>query len=279
MASAPQASLPPFYRDLQPLSSQLHGDWRLRQIDRAPHLARQHAIPVTAEEFVFAARSYPIVFATGQDGIPLALMGLNDGVNTFVDDDGALIGEPYVPAYVRRYPFMLAKLRPDADELSLCFDPSSPAIGAFPDGEPLFVDGQPSPAIRTVLEFCEQFEVAVQRTQMLVNELSTLDLMMDGELTIQMDNGAPPANYRGFRMVNEEKLRELRGDQLRKLAQSGALMLIYAHLGSLSLARDVFARQVAQGKMPPAPPQWQQPGAQPFGEPAGQPFGAEPFSF
>ena len=266
MASAPQSGLPPFYRELQPLSSQQHGDYTIRPIDKAPHLATQNAVPLTVEEFGFAQRYYPIVFGTGEDGIPLGLMGLNDGVNTFVDAEGSLIGETYVPAYVRRYPFMLARLRQDADELSLCFDPTSPAIGQFDDGQPIFVDGEPSPATREILDFCEKFERAIEVTRVLVQELVSLDLLIDGELTIRSDGNAPPVTFSGFRMVSEQKLRELRGDQVRKLVQSGAMSIVYAHLLSLPLARDIFARQIAQGKMPPPQVQPQ------AGEPA-------PFSF
>ena len=50
------------------------------------------------------------------------------------------------------------------------------------------------------------------------------------------------------------QLRALRGDQLRKLAQNGMLPLIYAHLFSLQLMREIFAAQVQQGKMPPQMP-------------------------
>jgi len=51
-------------------------------------------------------------------------------------------------------------------------------------------------------------------------------------------------------MVDEEKLREMRGDELRKINQNGLLPLVYAHLFSLSQIREVFGRQVAQGKGP-----------------------------
>jgi hypothetical protein len=54
-------------------------------------------------------------------------------------------------------------------------------------------------------------------------------------------------------MVDENKLREVRGDILRGWNQSGLLALIYAHLFSLDLVRDIFSRQVAQGKGPPLP--------------------------
>src|SRR3546814_8404628 len=60
-------------------------------------------------------------------------------------------------------------------------------------------------------------------------------LLIDGEVSIQPEGADKPFVYRGFRMVAEDKLRELRGDVSRKMIQSGAMGLIYAHLFSLSL--------------------------------------------
>ncbi|MGC8049978.1 SapC family protein, partial [Salmonella enterica] len=82
----------------------------------------------------------------------------------------------YVPAYVRRYPFMLARLRPDAEELSLCFDPTGETIGTFDEGEPLFADGKPTEIVQNILAFNEQFEQAGARTANFMNELRELDL-------------------------------------------------------------------------------------------------------
>ena len=248
MASAP---LPLFYNGLEPLSSETHATWRVRQLDAAPFLVGQHAIPITTDEFPLVQRFMPIVFSIGDDAIPLALMGLNEGVNIFVGDDGKLTeNNLYVPAYVRRYPYMLARLRPDSEELSLCFDPTSEAIGAFDEGDALFENGQPSQVTKSILDFSEQFEQAGARTQAFMNELRELDLLMEGEVTIQPEQEQPPFVYRGFQMVNEEKLAALRGDQLRKMSQSGMLPLLYAHLFSLSLMREIFGRQAQQGKMP-----------------------------
>jgi hypothetical protein len=253
MASAAQNQLPIFYRDLIPLNSQQHGSYRVRPIDAAPHLARQHAVPLTVDEFVQAQRFMPIVFSAGSDPVPLGLMGLNEGVNTFLDDEGKLRGTAYVPAYVRRYPWLLARLRDDSEELSLCFDPTSDSVGAFDDGEALLVDGQPTDVTKNILEFCEQFEQAAARTGQFMRELGEMELLMDGEVSIQPPNAAQPFIYRGFQMVNEEKLRDLRGDVLRKINQSGMLPLIHAHLFSLQLMRDIFQQQVEQGKLPNAP--------------------------
>ncbi len=250
MATAPANNLPLFYKDLVPLSSIDHADFHARALDTADFLVSQHAVPLTSDEFVSACRFYPIVFSAGENPVPLALMGLNEGVNTFVDDEGKLKNPVYVPAYIRRYPFMLARLSPNSEELSLCFDPTAGAIGKFEEGDALFVDGKPSEAVNQVLEFCQQFEEAGQRTGFFVDELKKADLLMEGEVAIQPEGSEQPYVYRGFQMVDENKLRELRGDVLRKMMQNGMLPLIFAHLFSLQLMREVFAEQVKTGKVP-----------------------------
>jgi len=119
MASAPQQpQLPLFFNDLMPLNSRDHKNYRSRMIDSAPWLSKAHAIPLTVDEFVQAQRDFPIVFSSGENPLPLALMGLNEGVNTFVDESGKVTEQVYLPAYIRRYPFMLAKLQKDATDLS-----------------------------------------------------------------------------------------------------------------------------------------------------------------
>ena len=254
--AAPVQNLPLFYNALEPLNATQHGKMKVRPLLRMPQVARTHAIPVTVDEFTLVQRHYPIVFAIGENAVPIALMGLNEGVNVFLDEDGRPLDTSiYMPAYMRRYPFMLARLRPDSDELSLCFDPTANAIGEFDEGEALFDGDQPSEATKAILQFCEQFEAAGQRTAAFVDELVKADLMMDGEVAIQPEGYNQPFVYRGFRMVDEEKLRNLRGDELRKMNQSGLLALIHAHLFSLSEMRSVFGRQMQQGKAPAQAPQ------------------------
>ena len=249
MASAPANALPLFYNDLQPLSSQTHATWKAKSIEAAPFFARAHAVPLTVEEFILAQRHYPIVFSAGPQPVPLALFGLNEGVNVFTDEQGVPTRDLYIPAYVRRYPFMLARLREGSDDLSLCFDSSSGVIGEFEEGLPLFEGNEPAEATKNTLAFCEQFEQAGMRTGMFMEELIQNKLLIDGEVTIEVENQQPFV-YRGFQIVSEEKLKELRGDVLRKMLQSGLLPLIHAHLFSLSLIRDVFSMQMQQGKMP-----------------------------
>lgn len=252
MASAPQPTLPLFYNDLMPLNSRDHASWRTRGIESADFLKAAHAIPLTVDEFVEAQRDLPIVFSSGEDPLPLALMGLNEGINTFVGEDGKISDPVYLPAYVRRYPFMLARLSPDATELSLCFDPTSDAVGGFSEGEALFgEDGQASENTKRILEFCDNFEQAGQRTKAFIDELKKHDLLMDGEIAITLNERPDqPFTYRGFQMVNREKLAEVSAEQLEIWNKNGFLMIVHAHLFSLDQMRKIFGRQVQQGKGP-----------------------------
>jgi hypothetical protein len=255
-SAAPDLQLPLLYNSLEPLSSNVHANFKARSTNVAPFIRNVHAVPITIDEFIMVQRHFPIVFSVGDNPVPLALMGLNEGINVFVDDEGNLIGDVYVPAYIRRYPFMLARTRPDADDLSLCFDPTSGLIGDFEDGAPLFDNGQPSEGTQALLKFCEEFEVSAQRTIAFVQELKTSELLMDGEASVQPAGSEQPFIYRGFQMVSQDALRELRGDALRKMNQNGILPLVIAHLFSLSLVPDLFTRQMQQGKGPqlqPAP--------------------------
>lgn len=250
MATNPAAQgsnvLPLFYNSLAPLSSQLHPNHKLRNRMQFPEAHKTHAIPLTVDEFVIAQRYYPIVFGLGDNPAPLALLGLSEGVNMFVDAEGNWRQDIYIPAYARRYPFMLAKMTPESEEMTLCFDDSSDLLGVGDfEGTALFEGEQPTEATKAILEFCENFEQSVSRTRMFVEEMQKLDLLMDGEVTLQQPGVEQPAVYRGFKMISEEKLRELRGDQLRKIVGNGMTAIIYAHLFSLSQIRELFARQMA----------------------------------
>jgi hypothetical protein len=258
--AAPTQALPLFYSALEPLNTTQHANYKIRPLNEAPVFGETHAVPATVDEFALLQRHYPIVFSVGENPVPLVLMGLNEGINTFLDARGRTEDNSlYIPAYMRRYPFLLARLQQDSDELSLCFDPNSGAVGEFEEGEALFEGDQPSDACKAVLQFCEQFESAGQRTGAFVTELKKSGLLMDGEVAIQPQGVEQPFVYRGFQMVDEDKVRELRGDELRRMNQNGMLPLIFSHLFSLSHIRDLFARQVAQGKGPIAASQTPEP--------------------
>lgn len=221
--------LPLFFGALEPLQALRHGSLRLRHAGYG--FARTATgIPLTAEEFGTASRSLPIVFMPEAPYLPVALAALVAGQSHVVAADGNWKPGVYVPAYVRRYPFLLARTREDADEMALCIDPTAKALGTT-EGEALFKDGKPTAVTDRALAFARSYEVAVQRTQAMVNHLVELELLQPGAVQFQLDG--QPRRVDGFRAVDRQRLARLSADGFMDLRDRGYLEPIYAHLLSI----------------------------------------------
>jgi hypothetical protein len=244
------AGLPMFYNSLVPLQSNVHQDMALVERATYPFAYGANAIPITIDEFVICQKFYPIVFTPEENGAPLALMGLADGDNLFVDAEGNWKDGVYIPAYVRRYPFLLARLTPDAQDLSLCFDDSSNLIDAQAPAK-LFDGTEASDVTKNVLQFCEQFELAVQRTRAFMTELQDYKVLQEAEANASI-NGQN-LTFRGFKTIDEKLIQELRGDQTRKLVKNGMMGLIYAHFFSLANMQNLLQIAESAGRLPVQP--------------------------
>src|SRR5215469_3975454 len=145
-----------FYSKPEPLSRELHGKIGLRRVDKPfGFAAKTNVVPLTVGEFPMAALSYPIIFA-GDRYQPLAVMGINQGSNLFV---GA-----YIPAYIRRYPFVLANDQA-RDQLVVCIDRASSLLGED-CALPLFDEkGEATAYTNNCIEFCNNFETEGRRTE------------------------------------------------------------------------------------------------------------------
>jgi hypothetical protein len=225
-----------FYSKPEPLAPELHGKLGVKRMDGPFKFARAgHAIPLTVGEFPVAAVTGPIIFV-GDEKLPLAVMGLNAGENMFVRPDGVFEPGVYIPAYIRRYPFVYAN--DDSNkQMVLCIDRGAEFIVEGGD-MPFFENGQPSEYTKNCMEFCNNFEAERQRTESFVQILKDLDLFEMKTASFQPppgpDGTQPPAqkiaDYFG---VSEEKLAKLPTDKYLELRDNGALAQIYAHLVSL----------------------------------------------
>lgn len=243
MTSAPSHGLPKFYNEVVPLDGERHGDWRLRSSANSPWVVGHNTIPLLASEFVSAQRNYPIVFSSAGLPAPLALMGLSKR-NDFFDDKGQAIGKFYIPAYVRRYPFILAKLGSEAENLTLCFDPGCGLLGKFEDGALLFEGDSPSEKTNQIVKFCQDFDTSAAFTQKFVKELQKFDLLVEGNATVKNGHGsAKPTRYAGFLIVDEKRLRDVDGSQLKEWCRNGVMSMIMAHLHSLNLVSALAERR------------------------------------
>jgi len=220
------------YQSVEVLSSDAHRNVRVREIKKATYAKYITDSLITADEFFSAARSQPIVFAKGEDGKHFAavLLGLGQKSSWFVDaNDMWKMGE-YMPAFLRRYPFVFVKDQ-DKNTDYLAIDKTSEAFNEQ-DGEPLFTtDGKPSKFVQKVLGFMQTFEVAHKRTQLFCHELERLNLLES--ITINKWVGFQAPILRNIKRVNESRLDKLPKNELEGLVEKGYYKLISAHLISL----------------------------------------------
>ena len=240
-----------FYQKPVPLNADVHRNARLGTLAGDFNFARQtNSIPLAAVEFFDVARDYPIAF-TGQEGgalFPIVLLGVRDAENLFVAEDGRWEGR-YVPAFVRRYPFVLAE-KENADDFNVYLDESYAGFGAQ-DGERLFTDtGEHTPLLKQALEFLSTYQGEIKRTRLFVERLQALGLLVPRVLEIVRANQAPMV-LQGFSVVDEQRLMALADADLLALAREGQLAWIYAHLMSLgnvsSLAQRLETRVASAG--------------------------------
>ncbi|UPY37662.1 SapC family protein [Sediminicoccus sp. KRV36] len=223
-------TLPVLYTALEPLDSERHASLQLRDVGHgfASHLS---SIPLAVEEFALAGRHMPVVFASQAPHMPVALTGLAPDRNLFVDEHGAWRRGTYVPAYLRRYPFLLVRAAADSDQLVLCIDPEAPQFAASA-GEPIFdAERKPAPLASKALEFTRSVEAAFRKTQEFAEGLSLMGLLQPA--ATQFDFDGKPFRVDGFHAVDRERLAKLTGEQLATLRDKGWLDAIYAHLLSL----------------------------------------------
>ncbi|HRD28113.1 MAG TPA: SapC family protein [Caulobacter sp.] len=226
-----------FYTSPEPLTKDVHSGLGVQRMEKPfGFAAAGHVVPLTVAEFTFAAISYPIIFA-GSEHMPLAVMGINSGENLFINDDGSFVVGGYVPAYIRRYPFVLA-----ADEaqqrMVVCIERNAAIFTDKAKAEmPLFDDaGEPSEYTQNAIKFCEDFEGERRRTDSFVKLLLDLDLFEQRESIFNMpreDGTVQPVKLAEYFAVSEAKLNALPAEKLAELRDNGALEKIYNHLTSL----------------------------------------------
>lgn len=226
-----------FYRNVVPLSRQRHADLCLEPGEDFGFLAGTSSVLLTVFEFWRAAREYAIVFADTGDGegalqpLPFAVLGIREGENLYLEDDGRLAAR-YVPAFVRRYPFIYS-LRPADDTLRLCIDDTHTGFNREGRGEPLFTaNGEESRYLQDTLAFMERFQQEHQRTGAFGRRLAELGLLEPRQAELEMRSGGK-ARLEGFHSVSRERLQGLAGEELQRLFEAGYLELVFLHLHSL----------------------------------------------
>jgi hypothetical protein len=244
---------PLFYDNPLLLNARQHAGMKLKsQISR--RFARSAtAVPLTMVEFAQASRFFPICFArdTGQ---PMAVLGVRAGENLFIDANGEWKNGAYVPAYIRRYPFILVETA--EDQVALAMEDDREVLDGD-DGWALFEAGKPTERGMAALEFCRNYKAGIEATEEWLAALSKAGLLVERRAAFEANSGEN-AQVRGFNIVDEERLKSLDGATLADWNKRGWLAPIFAHLASMNLWAELFAddhhRAAAKAETPaPAP--------------------------
>ncbi len=240
-----------FYQTIVPIDRNLHKSWTLRATADAGFTRNAHAVLLLGSEFVEASREYPIVFVRNGDQVmPVAMLGLREGENLFVNEHGQWQAR-YVPAYVRRYPFTFAEVPGGQALLSL--DTSYAGLDQEGKaGQALFdQDGKETDFLKNMLAFAQGFQDDYQRTRLVCAEIDKLGLFKGMNMQATLANGGS-FNMGGFLVVDEQKLLQLDDATITNLFKSGLLGTLYAHLISLGNANQLVARLAERDVVAPA---------------------------
>jgi hypothetical protein len=240
-ASRPARSgLPPMYSAVEALSAARHGSLRLKRPDGFAHASGLSSIILGASEVPTAARDYPVVFSDrDSDSMPYAVTGYAEGVNLHVDAEGAWRKDSYVPAYVRRYPFIFIEGE-GGQRLTLAIDPAAPVF-SLEEGAPLYEsDGKPSATAQGALAFCRAYKAEMDRTRELVRQIIQSGITVSRRADVTLPGGRRAA-VGGFRIVDEALLGGLPDEEFLALRRTGALTLVYCHLMSMAAWRNLLA--------------------------------------
>ena len=225
-------NLPPLYRELTPLTADHHAGYGLSTNQNYAFASGTNSFPLAIDEFAAAQRHYPILFTTGQDPMPAALVSVEQCKNPYIDNQGAWKAAAYVPAYVRRYPFMLVRAKAHNNDFALCFDTQSDKVSSTSEETFFATDGQPTKTTKSIMEFCIAYEKSIEMTRRTCREIAELGLFTDP--SIKVSKGASTLELKGFRTIDEARVRDLDVDTVARLTKNGTLGAIYAHLFSLA---------------------------------------------
>ncbi|MFA6014568.1 MAG: SapC family protein [Gallionellaceae bacterium] len=231
-----------FYKKVVALNSEAHRNLKIdgSKVDFS-FAADTTAVLLAGIEFAEAGREYPIVFIRGQDQQfrPAALLGVREAENLFVDDEGQW-DAAYIPAFVRRYPFVMAQ-GAEPDQLTVCIDEECSALSAT-QGDALFnAEGQLEPRMNEILKFLQSVQQDFARTELITKQFEELDLFVQQGARFDTASGET-FQLNDFYLIDEAKFRQIPDDKLPALFRSGALGLAFLHLASLANMRKLLDR-------------------------------------
>ena len=239
-----------YYEKPALLDREKHRTRRVKATGGFGFARKSNSLYLAGAEFGEAAKEYPIVFTRSPNGkvVPVAVLGLRQQENLFVDAQDRWAAR-YLPAFVRRYPFVLAEV--PGQSLAVCIDEAYPGLGDT-EGEPLFDEqGKETPFLKQTLEFLTQYQREHQRTEAFCKRLEENGLLKETNARANLRDGRS-FTLNGLLVVDEKKLLELPDATVLAMFRNGEMHQVSMHLASLSNIQ-LLADRLAQRGDAPAP--------------------------
>ncbi len=246
MKRGDSAALPLFYKSVVPVLYSRHEALSLSEAVDYRFACVANSVPLAVTEFAYASRDYPIVFGEGARPVPFAVLGLRAADNLFVDDRGAWESGAYVPAYVRRYPFVLIEGAGDGS-LMLGVDEESDKL-IKGGGARLFKNGKISAHVEQVLAFGKRFYDDIRVSQDFGEALRLAGVLVSNKATINTESGEV-LSLDGFSVIDKEAFNNLSDEIILGWRRKGWLDLVYSHLLSVSSWRHLLERDSKKRKL------------------------------
>jgi len=224
------SSLPLFYQRPRPLRADSDKGMSLSSVPNFGFAAGANILPMIAAEMAVACRYYPILFTSTPNPQLVALVGLRPNENLFVEADGSWASGFYIPAYVRRYPFIFMESQ-DKSQLTLCIDEAS---SSFIKGRknPVFdKDGGLTEVTKTAVAFCRDYQTHHQSTTDFVEALVAADLLVDHRADVTMADGQK-MGLTGFKIIDEARYNALPDAEFLRWRSLGWLNGVTCHFVS-----------------------------------------------
>lgn len=220
------------YERATTISSETHRDWCVQAGNAYGFAHEINSVPLLAAEFAAAAGEYAIIFAgNDQTVFPSVMLGLQDRQNLFLNDNGTWAGT-YVPAFLRRYPFIFSEN--PAGGFTLCIDEEFEGLNRDGRGERLFdSEGNRTQYLSNILNFVSTYQAQFERTRLFCQRLVDLKVLDPAQARFQTPDGRSSA-LTGFYAINRERLKAVPEATLKEMFQTDELELCYLHMHSLA---------------------------------------------
>lgn len=227
------------YQQPAVLSRQKHKNLRFTPQKDFSYTQKINSVPINVVEFNPASRELPIMFSKDKNDnyLPIAMLSLVNQGHHLLNDKGGWGADIYMPAFLRRYPFILS------GKGAVCVDTKAPHFANKETGKPLLTEtGEFTPVLKGAMTFLNRYEKQAEKTREYAEACKAAGLLKPCPFKVRQGK-AKILRLDNLYMIDVAKLNKLPDETVLEWHKKGWLALSYAHLNSLASFQRLLQRQ------------------------------------